>query len=174
MSEDSPKIIRCKCGQGRLSVGDCPGFIPLNSIPSSIIGGMPNRSSYVEPRWPVILALAAVVALHFSLPQILSLGPNWLLVAVFAVLATLVSISHSRGAERVTYVGGFILIASVTAGRDHIPCPADTFSAEPQGVACSSAAVGSLPLDQQRAGVCRLVLEVRRRRSRPAGKDQES
>ena len=83
-------------------------------IPSSMIGCMPNRSSYVEPRWPVILALAAVVALHFSLPQILSLGPNWLLVAVFAVLATLVSISHSRGAEGVAYVGGLFLIGSVT------------------------------------------------------------
>ncbi|MGB8769988.1 MAG: hypothetical protein WCC92_10255 [Candidatus Korobacteraceae bacterium] len=75
---------------------------------------MSNHSAYVEPRWPVILALTAVVALHFSLPQILSLGPNWLLVAVFAVLATFVSIFHSRGAERIAYVGGLILISSVT------------------------------------------------------------
>jgi hypothetical protein len=75
---------------------------------------MPNRSRYTEPRWPVLLALAAVVALHFSLPQILSVGPNWLLVAVFAVLATLASISHSRGAESITYVVGLILISSVT------------------------------------------------------------
>jgi uncharacterized membrane protein len=75
---------------------------------------MSNRSGYVEPRWPVTLALAAVVALHFSLPQVLSLGPNWLLVAVFAVLATLVLISHARGAEGVTYVGGLFLVGSVT------------------------------------------------------------
>jgi hypothetical protein len=75
---------------------------------------MPHGSNHVEPRWPVTLALAAVVALHFALPQILSLGPNWLLVAVFAVLATLVLISHSRGAEGITYVAGFILIGSVT------------------------------------------------------------
>jgi hypothetical protein len=75
---------------------------------------MPNRSTYVEPRWPVILALAAVVALHFSLPEILSLGPNWLLVTIFAVLATLVTISHSRGAEGVAYIGGLVLICLVT------------------------------------------------------------
>ncbi len=75
---------------------------------------MPNRSGYVEPRWPVTLALAAVVALHFALPQVLSLGPSWLLVTVFAVLATLVLISHARGAEPVTYVGGLFLIGSVT------------------------------------------------------------
>jgi hypothetical protein len=82
-------------------------------VPGSIIEFMPNRSTS-EPRWPVILALAAVVALHFSLPEILSLGPNWVLVTVFAVLATLVSVSHSRGAESLAYVGGLVLISAVT------------------------------------------------------------
>jgi len=76
---------------------------------------MSTLSPHVEPRWPVILALAAVVALHFSLPNVLSLGPNWLLVSLFAVLATLVSISHSRGAELMAYVGGMVLISCVTA-----------------------------------------------------------
>jgi uncharacterized membrane protein len=76
---------------------------------------MSNRPTAVEPRWPVILALAAVVVLHFSLPDMLSLGPNWLLVAVFAVLAALVSISHSRGADGIASVGGLIMISSVTA-----------------------------------------------------------
>lgn len=75
---------------------------------------MSNRSSHVEPRWPVFLGLAAVVVLHFSLPAVLSLGPNWLLIAVFAVLAAFVSISHSRGAEKTAYVGGLILISAVT------------------------------------------------------------
>jgi uncharacterized membrane protein len=75
---------------------------------------MSNRSSHVEPRWPVFLGLAAVVVLHFSLPAVLSLGPNWLLVAVFAGLAAFVSIAHSRGAEKTAYVGGLILISSVT------------------------------------------------------------
>jgi uncharacterized membrane protein len=79
-----------------------------------MIAFMSNRPRYAEPRWPVILALAAVVVLHFSLPAVLSLGPNWLLVAVFAVLATFVSISHSRGAEETAYVGGLILISFVT------------------------------------------------------------
>ncbi|MGB7556839.1 MAG: hypothetical protein WBM04_20915 [Candidatus Korobacteraceae bacterium] len=87
----------------------------LNGTAGSIIEFMPNRSAYVEPRWPGIVAMGAVVALHFSLPEILSFGPNWLLVAVFAVLATFVSISHHRGADRIASVGGLILIASVTA-----------------------------------------------------------
>jgi uncharacterized membrane protein len=75
---------------------------------------MPNRSGYVEPRWPVLLALASVVALQFSLPQVLSVGPNWGLVAVFALLATTASISHRRGVEGFTYIVGLILISSVT------------------------------------------------------------
>jgi hypothetical protein len=76
---------------------------------------MSNRPTYAEPRWPVLLALAAVVALHFALPEILSLGPNWLLVALYFVLATSVSILHRRGAEKIAYVGGLILISCVTA-----------------------------------------------------------
>jgi len=76
---------------------------------------MANRPTYAEPRWPVLLALAAVVALHFALPQILSFGPNWLLVALYFVLATSVSILHRRGDEKIAYVGGLILIICVTA-----------------------------------------------------------
>ena len=74
-----------------------------------------SKRPYVEPRWPVLLGLAAVVALHFALPHILTVGPNWLLVAVSAVLATFVSISHRRGAEELAYIGGLVLIGTVTA-----------------------------------------------------------
>jgi hypothetical protein len=76
---------------------------------------MPKRLPDIEPRWPVLLALAAVVALHFALPQILSFGPDWLLVALYFVLATSVAIFHSRGAEKIAYFGGLILISCVTA-----------------------------------------------------------
>ena len=80
-----------------------------------MIGLMPKRPTDAEPRWPVLLALAAVVALHFSLPEVLSFGPRWVLVAAFAVLATLVSVLHSRGAEQKAYVVGLILMCAVTA-----------------------------------------------------------
>ena len=80
-----------------------------------MIGLMPKQPTDAEPRWPVLLALAAVVALHFSLPEVLSLGPRWLLVAAFAVLATLVSVLHSRGAEQKAYIVGLILMCAVTA-----------------------------------------------------------
>src|SRR5664279_4693102 len=102
----------------RLPLGlstDCPGTASPEPHTRQYDRFMSNRPTPVEPRWPVILALAAVVVLHFSLPDMLSLGPNWLLVAVFAVLAALVSISHSRGADGIASVGGLIMISSVTA-----------------------------------------------------------
>src|SRR5208337_5389541 len=78
------------------------------------IARMANRP-YVEPRWPVLLALGAVVALHFALPNILTVGPNWLLAVVSAVLASVVSVFHRRGDEERAYIGGLILIGTVTA-----------------------------------------------------------
>jgi len=75
---------------------------------------MSNRP-HVERRWPVLLALGAVVALHFALPHILTVGPNWLLGVVSAVLATVVSVFHRRGDEEAAYVWGLILIGIVTA-----------------------------------------------------------
>lgn len=39
-----------------------------------------------EPRWPALVALLAVGALHYSLPSALSPGPDWLLPAIVAVL----------------------------------------------------------------------------------------
>src|ERR1035438_8563716 len=59
---------------------DCPGTASPKPRTRQYDRFMSNRPTPVEPRWPVILALAAVVVLHFSLPAVLSLGPNWVLV----------------------------------------------------------------------------------------------
>ncbi len=75
---------------------------------------MPNRSPHVEPRWPVLIALISVVALNFGLPEILSIGPRWLLAVVCAVLATAVIILHKSGSEQKAYVVGLLLTGAVT------------------------------------------------------------
>jgi hypothetical protein len=75
---------------------------------------MANRHDDAEPRWPVVLALGAVVGLQFSLPKILSFGPGWLLLAAFVVLAVMVFWFHSTGAEKKAHAVGFILLSSVT------------------------------------------------------------
>jgi uncharacterized membrane protein len=74
---------------------------------------LPSKAA--DSRWPVLLALGAVVGLHYSLPQALSFGPRWLLVGVYAVFAIVVSVFHRRGEEDYAYFFGFILMGSVTA-----------------------------------------------------------
>ncbi len=87
---------------------------PADRLTRRIIVRMSTRP-HVERRWPVLLALGAVVALHFALPHILTVGPNWLLGVVSAVLASVVSVFHRRGDEERAYVGGLVLIGIVTA-----------------------------------------------------------
>jgi uncharacterized membrane protein len=76
---------------------------------------MSTRPPYAEPRWPVLIALSSVVALNFGLPEMLSVGPRWLLAVVFVVLATAVVIFHARNNEQTAYVIGIILSSAVTA-----------------------------------------------------------
>ena len=67
-----------------------------------------------EPRWPVLVAMSAVLALHLALPDSLTLISTWWFVGAFVVLATLVSVFHSRGDETKAYFTGFILVIAVT------------------------------------------------------------
>lgn len=80
-----------------------------------IMRAMSNRPPYAEPRWPVLIALSSVVALNFALPEMLSVGPRWLLSVVFVVLATAAMFFHSRYDEEKAYVVGLVLSGTVTA-----------------------------------------------------------
>jgi len=80
-----------------------------------IIRLVANEAIKIESRWPVLVALAAVVALHFSLPDVLSLGPRWLLVFTFVVLAAIVSILNFRHAYDQAHLVGFVLMGAITA-----------------------------------------------------------
>lgn len=50
-----------------------------------------------EPRWPGFLALLAGAGLHYALPPRLSVGPDWALPVVIAVLLVVVMATHSKG-----------------------------------------------------------------------------
>ena len=67
---------------------------------------MSNRHPHAEPRWPVLIGLTSVVALNTALPEMLSVGPRWLLAVVFVVLATAVVAFHRRNDEQKAYVIG--------------------------------------------------------------------
>jgi hypothetical protein len=71
----------------------------------------PNR---LEPRWPAMLALLAVGGLRLALPESLSVGPGWLLIAVVGVLLIPTAWARQRGMDNLNKVLGYVLTSIVT------------------------------------------------------------
>jgi len=69
----------------------------------------------VEPRWPVILALAAVVGLYLALPESLTVGPNWLVLVLVVLLLTPTVVANQRGYSRLNQICGYLLLTVLTA-----------------------------------------------------------
>ena len=67
-----------------------------------------------EPRWPALLALLAVGGLRLALPESLSIGPDWLLLAVVAVLTIPIAWAHFRGLQNLARILGIVLTSIVT------------------------------------------------------------
>jgi hypothetical protein len=67
-----------------------------------------------EPRWPGLLALMAGGCLHYALPARLSVGPDWLLMVVIAVLVAIVMASRLTGLNALARVLTFIAVAALT------------------------------------------------------------
>ncbi|MGC2398857.1 MAG: hypothetical protein WA510_03710, partial [Acidobacteriaceae bacterium] len=68
-----------------------------------------------EPAWPAAVAVLAVGGLHLSLPEPLTFGPSWLLLAVVAVLLVPVLVARARGSYDLNQKLGFLLLGVVTA-----------------------------------------------------------
>ena len=67
-----------------------------------------------EPRWPAVLAILAVGLLYLALPEPLTPGPNWLLLAVLAILELPTMITHRMGQATVNRVLGTTLSSLIT------------------------------------------------------------
>jgi uncharacterized membrane protein len=76
---------------------------------------MAYAQQHTEPRWPAILALLAVGGLRLALPEPLSAGPGWLLLAVVGLLLVPTVWSRQRGLDNVNKVLGYIVTSVVTA-----------------------------------------------------------
>lgn len=76
------------------------------------ITNIPGR---LQPRWPALVALLAVGVLRLALPNPLSEGPNWLLIAVVAALAVPTVWTRRLGFHRVNEILGYVLLSVVTA-----------------------------------------------------------
>jgi hypothetical protein len=75
---------------------------------------MPTTPKRLEPRWPAMLALFAVGGLRLALPESLSIGPDWLLITIVAVLMIPTIWARHRGLDQLSKVLGYILTSIVT------------------------------------------------------------
>ena len=75
---------------------------------------MTNTPNRLEPRWPAMLALLAVGGLRLALPESLSVGPDWLLITLVAVLIIPTVWARQRGLDNLNKVLGYVLTSIVT------------------------------------------------------------
>ena len=67
-----------------------------------------------EPRWPALVAVLAVGASNLALPDSISVGPRWLLLAIVVALHVPIIISHRRGIHSINHFLGQLVAAIVT------------------------------------------------------------
>jgi len=67
-----------------------------------------------EPRWPALVAVAAVGLLHLALPSTLAVGPPWLVPAVIGALLIPTVISHRKGKRTFNQVLGYLTSSVLT------------------------------------------------------------
>jgi hypothetical protein len=75
---------------------------------------MPQPAKHVEPRWPAIVALLAIGGLRLALPSSMSIGPDWMLIAIVAVLAFLYGWAYERHKLKICMFLGYLLVVIVT------------------------------------------------------------
>jgi uncharacterized membrane protein len=67
-----------------------------------------------EPRWPAFVAMVAAACVYWALPEPLSVGPGWGLLAVIFVLLIPTVISNRRGDYRITRILTFTANGAIT------------------------------------------------------------
>ena len=68
-----------------------------------------------EPRWPALIAVLATSSLFLFMPERLTFGPNWLLLAVVGVLTVPTVLSRRLGNSTVNYAFGILSQRSLPA-----------------------------------------------------------
>jgi len=67
-----------------------------------------------EPRWPALVATLAVGILFYAMPEALTVGPRWLLIAVVGILAVPLTISNRTRLQRLNQVLAYINLTAIT------------------------------------------------------------
>ena len=69
-----------------------------------------------EPRWPVVVAAFAAVALHFALPDQLRIGPPWTVAVLVTILVVSAHVTRLRGMHHANNILGYSALVVLTAG----------------------------------------------------------
>jgi len=75
-----------------------------------------GRALRSDPRWPAVLAVLAITALYWTLPESLTLGPTWVFLAVIGVLLVAALVFHIKGNPKLNFLSGTALLSVITAG----------------------------------------------------------
>lgn len=67
-----------------------------------------------EPRWPAFVAMLAAACLYLALPEPLSVGPSWSLLAVILLLLIPLAVSHHRGHYNIARILTFAANGAIT------------------------------------------------------------
>jgi uncharacterized membrane protein len=67
-----------------------------------------------EPRWPALVAMLAAGCVYLALPEPLSVGPSWLLLAIVLVLLVPLTVSYRRGDHDVARILTFVANGVIT------------------------------------------------------------
>ena len=67
-----------------------------------------------ELRWPASLTIIVICGLYFILPERLTVGPNWLLPALVALLLIPTILFHRIGRQKLNVVFGVTLLTTIT------------------------------------------------------------
>ncbi len=68
-----------------------------------------------EPRWPAFVAMLAAACVYAALPERLSIGPGWLLLAVIFALLIPTTVSHYSGYHSIARALMFVANGLITA-----------------------------------------------------------
>ena len=79
------------------------------------MSGTPAEVLAAEPRWPALVALAALTGIFSALPESITLGPRWVLFGLVAALLTPSLIALRLGHRRLNQLLGYAISSLVTA-----------------------------------------------------------
>ena len=67
-----------------------------------------------EPRWPAVTALLALGGLYLALPESMTVGPDWLLLVILAILMVPLVVTRRFGQTQANQIFAYISLGLVT------------------------------------------------------------